>query len=90
MVGDGDGRGAMICAGSRAGPHGLGNDLQPLRGGLAVLLLVLRLGVVLQEELTGLLQHSSAFADGAVETRETVSQHTSSVTDRPSALNPLC
>lgn len=44
--------------------HGLGDDFELVGAGLVVLLLVLDSAVVLQEELTGLLQHPAALADG--------------------------
>lgn len=65
MVSDGHGRGAVVCRPSCAGSHGLGNDLQLMRPWFAVFLLVFHLRIVLQEELTGFLQHSPAFTDGA-------------------------
>lgn len=65
MVSDGHGRGAVVCRSSCAGSHGLGNDLQLMRPWFAMFLLVFHLRVVLQEELTRLLQHSPAFADRA-------------------------
>lgn len=54
----------MVCGRARAGSHGLGNDLQFMWAWFAMLLLVPHFGIVLQEELTGLLQHSSALTDG--------------------------
>lgn len=47
------------CAHTCAGAHGLGHDLQLVRGGL-----VLHAAVVLEEELAGLLQNPPTLADG--------------------------
>ena len=51
---------------SSAGAHRFGDDFELVGAGLVVLLLVLDAGVVLQEKLTGLLEHSAALADGTV------------------------
>lgn len=60
---NGDGAAAgRSDAGARA--HGLRDDFELVGAGLVVLLLVLDTAVVLQEELTGLLQHPAALADG--------------------------
>lgn len=90
MVSDCHGRGAMICGRSCASSHGLGNDLQPMRPWCAMLLLVLHFRVVLQEELTGLLQHSAALTDGAARDpgRESA-QYILDATDTTFALSPL-
>lgn len=83
MVSDRYGRGAVICGGSRAGSHGLGNDLQLMGTRLAVLLLVLHLRIVLQEKLTGLLQHSAALTDGAAgRPEDRLAQYSLGATDR--------
>ncbi len=54
---------AAVTGGRRvhtcAGAHGLGDDLQLVRGGL-----VLHAAVVLEEELAGLLQNTTTLADG--------------------------
>ncbi len=47
------------CVHTCAGAHGLGEDLQLVRGGL-----VLHAAVVLEEELAGLLQNAPTLADG--------------------------
>ncbi len=49
---------------TRARAHGLGDDLELVGARLVVLLLVLDAAVVLEEELTGLLQHTAALTDG--------------------------
>lgn len=46
-----------------------------------MLLLVPHFGIVLQEELTGLLQHSSALTDGAVGDRGELAQYILHVAD---------
>lgn len=87
MVSDGHGRGAVVCCPSCAGSHGLGNDLQLMGPWFAVFLLVFHLRVVLQEELTRLLQHSPAFADGAAgRPRGESAQSIVRVTDRLSSV----
>lgn len=63
VCGGGDGGGDGFA---RAGAHGLGDDLQPVRAGQVLLLLVLFAAVVLQEELARLLQHAATLTDGTV------------------------
>lgn len=71
----------MVCGRARAGSHGLGNDLQFMWAWFAMLLLVPHFGIVLQEELTGLLQHSSALTDGAAGDRGELAQYILRVAD---------
>lgn len=87
MVSDGHGRGAVVCCPSCAGSHGLGNDLQLMRTWFAMFLLGFHFRIVLQEELTGFLQHSPAFTDGAAgKPRGECAQSTVRVPDRLSSV----
>lgn len=62
VAGGGGSGGSSACACA----HGLGDDLELVGAGLVVLLLVLDTAVVLEEELTGLLEHPATLADGTV------------------------
>lgn len=65
MVPRGAGGASIGGGGASAGAHGLGDDFELMGAGLVVLLLVLDTGVVLQEELAGLLENAPALTDGA-------------------------
>lgn len=66
MVGQGRGGGGIQGHGARARAHGFGDNLEFVGARTVVFLLMLHAAVVLEEELTGLLQHPAALADGTV------------------------
>lgn len=66
LIGYGCGSGGVGWCSACARAHGLGDDLELVGARFVVLLLVLHAAVVLEEELTGLLQHPATLTDGTV------------------------
>lgn len=66
FVGSGGSEGDAGWGSACAGAHGLRDDLELVGSRAVVLLLVLDTAVVFEEELAGLLEHSSALTDWAV------------------------